>query len=336
MFMEDATPTIATICSHSALQIFHGAKKVGLETLGICTPERKELYSSFPQASPDHFLIVDDFKEILKDEYQEKLKEKNSVVIPHGSFVEYVGSEDLKNSFSVPVYGNKETLDWESDRSKERKWLRKSNIKRPRQYDDPSKIDGLSIVKLGGAKGGQGFFLVESTEEYREKIKGVDEREVTIQEYIKGTRYYPHYFYSLLDERLEILGIDRRDESNIDEYYRAGVGEKSFVVVGNKPLTVRESLLPELYRMGKDLVKTSKELFSPGLHGPFCLETICTPELQFVTFEVSARIVAGTNLYPEGSPYSPYYYDEPMSTGKRLALEIKKADGESRLDEIVS
>ncbi|EQD42100.1 protein containing IMP biosynthesis enzyme PurP, partial [mine drainage metagenome] len=29
------TPTIATLCSHSSLQIFHGARKEGFPTLGI-------------------------------------------------------------------------------------------------------------------------------------------------------------------------------------------------------------------------------------------------------------------------------------------------------------
>ncbi|MDD1734846.1 MAG: DUF1246 domain-containing protein, partial [Methanothrix sp.] len=28
--------TIATICSHSSLQIFHGAREEGFKTLGIC------------------------------------------------------------------------------------------------------------------------------------------------------------------------------------------------------------------------------------------------------------------------------------------------------------
>ena len=28
--------TIATICSHSSLQIFHGARQEGFKTLGIC------------------------------------------------------------------------------------------------------------------------------------------------------------------------------------------------------------------------------------------------------------------------------------------------------------
>ena len=39
----------------------------------------------------------------------------------------------------------------------------------------------------------------------------------------------------------------------------------------------------------------------------------------------STRIVAGTNLFIDGSPYSYLNYSEPMSTGRRIAREIKNA-----------
>ena len=321
---EEKLPTIGTICSHSALQIFHGARAEGVPTLGICSPEREELYRSFPEAKPDELMIVEDYEEILTGDFQARLKDKNAIIVPHGSFVEYVGATRLLNEFEVPLFGNKYTLEWESNRTRERKWLNTAGVRVPRNYSSPEEIDGTAIVKFSGAKGGEGFFLVNSEAEFREKIENPEE-DYTIQEWIQGTRYYPHYYYSPLEDRLEILGIDRRDESNVDEYYRAGAGEKSFVVVGNKPLVARESLLPQLYQMGKNLVESSKELFEPGIFGPFCLETVCTDELEFVTFEVSGRIVAGTNLYPKGSPYSHYYFDEPMSTGKRIAREVKCA-----------
>ncbi|MFP4588456.1 MAG: formate--phosphoribosylaminoimidazolecarboxamide ligase [Candidatus Acetothermia bacterium] len=329
-------PTVATLCSHSALQIFHGARQENLGTLGVCTPERKTLYSSFPQASPDELVEVESFQEILNEDLQAQLNSENAILIPHGSFVEYVGAEKVMNSLSTPIFGNRDTLEWESDRNKELRWLKKAEIQVPDEYSSPEEIEGLAIVKFGGAKGGAGFFLAGSTEEFYEKIGDRSPEQATIQEWIAGTRYYPHYFYSPLDDRLEILGIDRRDESNVDEYYRWEKGPKSFVVVGNKPLAVRESLLPKLHRMGRRLVEVSQKMFPPGLMGPFCLETVCTDGLEFVTFEVSARIVAGTNLYPMGSPYSWYYYNEPMSTGRRIAREIRQAVRRDLLDKITS
>jgi len=70
----------------------------------------------------------------------------------------------------------------------------------------------------------------------------------------------------------------------------------------------------------------SKEICPPkGLFGAFCIETIITPDAQFYIMEISARIVAGTNLFIDGSPYSYLNYSEPMSTGRRIAREIKNA-----------
>lgn len=50
---------IATVCSHSSLQIFHGARLEGFKTLGIAIKERPKFYDAFPLARPDEFLIVD-------------------------------------------------------------------------------------------------------------------------------------------------------------------------------------------------------------------------------------------------------------------------------------
>ena len=46
--LEDIT--IATLCSHSSLQIFHGAKKMGFKTLGITISHSTKHYDAFPLA----------------------------------------------------------------------------------------------------------------------------------------------------------------------------------------------------------------------------------------------------------------------------------------------
>ncbi len=79
----------------------------------------------------------------------------------------------------------------------------------------------------------------------------------------------------------------------------------------------------------------SKQLEPQGLFGPFCLEMIVTPDLEFYVFEISARIVAGTNPYINGSPYTDLRYDEPMSTGRRIAREIKTAIEQDKLDMVI-
>ena len=85
--------------------------------------------------------------------------------------------------------------------------------------------------------------------------------------------------------------------------------------------------------MGARVVETSKKLIGRrGIFGPFCLETIITPDMKFSIIEISCRIVAGTNLFINGSAYSWLYYNEPMSTGRRIAREIKNAIKDNKLE----
>jgi 5-formaminoimidazole-4-carboxamide-1-(beta)-D-ribofuranosyl 5'-monophosphate synthetase len=165
----------------------------------------------------------------------------------------------------------------------------------------------------------------------------------TVQGALIGAPVYLHYFYSLLDRRLEFLGADIRYETNVDSLGRLpsenqrGIGiEPSYVVVGNLPLAVRESMLSTACRLGEAVVAVSRRLCPPkGLYGPFCLEGIVTPDEQFSVFEISARIVAGTNAAIPSSPYADLAYGRPMSTGRRIAVELRRGIALGRLGELV-
>jgi 5-formaminoimidazole-4-carboxamide-1-(beta)-D-ribofuranosyl 5'-monophosphate synthetase len=327
---------IATICSHSSLQIFKGAREEGIKTIGIVQKDKRKLYESFPLGRPDEFLEVDDYKDMPIDD----LVDEEAIIIPHGSFVEYIGEkfDDLR----IPVYGNRTSLVWERSREKMLQWLRKAGVKTP-QIFKPDEIDGPVMVKFPGAKGGRGYIIVSSSDEFYKRVK---EPDYMIQEFIIGVRAYPHYFFSPFKcpgyktkhGVLELLGVDRRVESSADEIARAvsaGIyPQMAFTVIGNEPLILRESLLSEYMEIGLKMSETSFDLFG-GLIGPFCVETIITENLEIYAFEISARIVAGTNVYPEGSPYSTYYYKEPMSNGRRIAKELKLAAKLKKLKQIV-
>ena len=202
----------------------------------------------------------------------------------------------------------------------------------PKIFPTPDDIDRPVIVKFHGAGGGDGYFLAKTKEECKQKLQAFPGAKYQIQEYIIGVPIYIHYFHSPLTGEVELLGFDKRYETNVDGIGRIGAADQqamgvqpSYTVVGNIPLVVRESLLPEAIKMGKQVVQRSKELAAPGLFGPFCLEGILTPNKEFIIFEISARIVAGTNPYVAGSPYTALRYNEPMSTGRRIAREIKLA-----------
>ncbi len=350
--------TIGVIASHSSLQILHGARTEGFKTLGICVGEgRKKMYKAFPGAEPDEWLMLDNYHDLL--DHAEILREKNVVIIPHGSLVEYLGPDNFI-ALEVPTFGNRRILKWEGSRELQRQWLESGGCTMPKVVENPKDISGPVIVKYAGAKGGRGYFVARDFRDFR---RNVDlEEEFTIQEYVLGTRYYFQFFFDPTAEdgyqvegmgsregqqcgRLELMSIDRRDEANVDEFYKLGslrdlrdMGlEPSFVVTGNTPAVLRESLLPEAFRLGEGAVAASLELEenSRGMIGPFCLETIVTDQLEFRVFEVSARIVAGSNVAVGGSPYSDI--NEPgLSTGQRVARCIQKAIDKDCLTDILS
>jgi 5-formaminoimidazole-4-carboxamide-1-(beta)-D-ribofuranosyl 5'-monophosphate synthetase len=342
--LHERTPVVATLCSHSSLQIFHGARLEGLGSLGIAVGKPPRFYEAFPLARPDRFLSLPNLTEMAR--HAPSLQKEGAVVVPTGSFVEYMGPEAF-GELDVPVFGNRRVMAWESDREKEREWLEKAGVPMPQKFADLSSVDGPVIIKYYGAKGGKGFFLAKNPKEL------VDFRPTgpyVIQEYVVGTRYYVHFFYSPLSEEgyrvrhgsIELLGMDRRDEANIDELYKLGAQEglrqagirPTFVVTGNVPVILRESLLPQVFDIAARIVDTSVDLFG-GMVGPFCVEGIVTEDLRFKVFEISTRIVAGTNLFPSGSSYSDLVMPQ-LSTGRRIALELKRARAEDRLAEVLS
>ena len=329
---------IATIGSHSALQIFKGAHDEGFRTIAVCKKGAERPYRMFNAA--DEIITIDSLKDFPNT--QNQLIKKNAIVIPHGSFVTYMGYENVEK-LKVQYYGNKKILKWESDRYLERQWLKNAGLKVPLLFDRPKDIDRLVIVKFMGAEGGKGYFLAKDEKDFNKKIKPYRLRKYVIQEYIIGVPLFIHYFYSSLTNEIEIMGMDIRYESNVDSLGRISARDQvalpkidpSYVIVGNIPVVVRESFLPRLIEMGEDVVKASKKLAPPGLFGPFCLETILTPEEEIYVFEISARIVAGTNPYIEGSPYTALKYKVPMSTGRRIALEIKNAIKTNQMKKIL-
>jgi 5-formaminoimidazole-4-carboxamide-1-(beta)-D-ribofuranosyl 5'-monophosphate synthetase len=337
--------TIATACSHTSLQIFDGARKEGFRTLGITVGQNTKFYDAFPRGKPDEFLKVDSYLDLL--DMSAELTAQNVIIVPHGSFVEYMTPKNFEK-IEVPTFGNRAVLEWESNRDMEREWLTSAGVEMPGRIDDPKMIDRPVLVKYDGAKGGRGFFIAKDYPDFK---LGIDHTQrYSIQEYILGTRYYVHYFYSPIRTEgyrlkkgvLELMSIDRRDESNIDEMYKLGAQEElkklglypSFVVTGNIPVVVRESLLPKLLELGERVVERSLDLFG-GMLGPFCIESIVTDNLRIKVFEISSRIVAGTNPFISGSPYSDLV--EPgISTGRRIAQEIRYALDNDCLPEVLS
>jgi 5-formaminoimidazole-4-carboxamide-1-(beta)-D-ribofuranosyl 5'-monophosphate synthetase len=329
---------IGTLGSHTALQILKGARDEGISNIVICERHKTKAYRSFNVA--DQIIEVDNYHEIKK--YEKQLAKENVILVPHASFFTNM-SLDFINKFKVAYFGNKKILAWEESREKQREWLASAGLKLPKIYKRPEDIDGPVIIKFYGAGGGKGYFLAHSPGEFYYKIEPYKTRKYIIQEYIIGAPIYVSYYYSPLTKELEIMSMDRRYETNVDSIGRIAAKdqmdlniESSYNILGNTPVVIRESLLPEVFDMGERVIKSSHNLEEKGLFGPFCLETVVTPDLDFYVFEISARIVAGTNPYVNGSPYTDLRYGEPMSTGRRIARDIKIAIENNELEKLLS
>ncbi len=342
--------TIGTLGSHSSLNIFKGAKEEGFRTVCICKEKDAIMYQKYPLV--DELIIVKDFSELLKEELQERLRRLNVVLIPHGSFTAYLSTEQLTDNLNVPMMGNRQLLHWEANRKSQEEWLRQAGLLLPATFESPDDIDRLVIAKLQGAKGGRGYFLANSPKGFYKKAEEMIKRglvtkedieKVHLQEYALGVNVYPSYFSSIINDDVEMLAMDRRYESAVDSIGKIPAQEQleidiapTYTVVGNFPIVLRESLLPEIMRMGENVHKKARELAPPGIIGPFCLETVITDDLKIFTFEISARIVAGTNVGIGTSPYAYLRYGENMYMGRRIAMEIKEAVKQKRLAEVVA
>ncbi|HLC01222.1 MAG TPA: DUF1246 domain-containing protein, partial [Candidatus Bathyarchaeia archaeon] len=118
--------TIATLGSHSSLNIFKGAKEEGFRTVAVCKSKDAIMYQKFPLA--DETIMVEDFTELLAEKLQEKLRKLNAVLIPHGSFTAYLSTEELTDNLRVPMFGNRQLLHWEADRKEQEEWLRQAGL----------------------------------------------------------------------------------------------------------------------------------------------------------------------------------------------------------------
>lgn len=358
---------ISTLGSHSALDVCEGAKTEGFNTFVIAQKGREKTYSRYHRTRKrggdeigvvDELLVLDKFNEIIKPENLKKLKEKNAVFVPNRSFAVYVGYDNIENNFDIPVFGNKKLLRAEErDEAKSQYTLmEKAGIRFPRRIDSPEKIDCLSVVKVSEAKRSyeRAFFLARDYKEYKKKsnemiAEGRITREAlenaAIEEYIIGAFFNFNFFYSPLNNELELLGVDMRRQTNIDGYVRLPADEQlellrisrpTTIEVGHVACTLRESLLEQIYEMGSKIVEASKTEFAPGIIGPFALQGAIQEKgrEEFVCFDISLRIPGspGTKF----TPYSSYLFRENLSFGRRIAMEIKQGEKEKRMEEITT
>ncbi|MBA45385.1 MAG: 5-formaminoimidazole-4-carboxamide-1-(beta)-D-ribofuranosyl 5'-monophosphate synthetase [Euryarchaeota archaeon] len=365
---------IGMTASHSALDICDGAIEEGFPTVAYCQSGREKLYSEYfrtqrsssgrvKRGMVDKAVTLERFDSILAPEFQSAMQDRNMIFIPNRAFTSYCDIDAIENSFRIPMFGSRSMLRME-ERTEEFDYywlLDKAGLPAPEPIHNPEEIDCLAIVKLHHAekKLERGFFTCASYEEYLEKSsellsQGVIDQEslstARIERYVIGPVFNLNFFYSPLEEempKLELLGVDWRFESSLDGHVRLPAPQQmtmpahqqipEMTVVGHNTATIRESILERAFEIGEKFVKASKEHYNPGIIGPFCLQTCIDKDMNFHIYDVAPRIGGGTNVHVNvGHPYGNALWRRPMSTGRRIALEIRRAAEQDRLLEVLT
>lgn len=365
---------IGMTASHSALDICDGAIEEGFPTVAYAQKGRDKTYSQYfktqrtssgrvKRGMIDKTIILDSFNDVMKPQMQEEMRKRNVIYIPNRSFTSYSKISDIENNFNVPMFGSRNMLRME-ERTEEQDYywiLDKAGLPYPEAIQDPQDIDCLVIVKLHHAqkKLERGFFTCASYEEYQEKSntllkEGVIDQAsldgARIERYVIGPVFNLNFFYSPLEEdmpKLELLGVDWRFESSLDGHVRLPAPQQmtmpahqqipEMTVVGHNTATIRESLLEKAFELGEKFITASKEHYDPGIIGPFCLQTCIDKDMNYSIYDVAPRLGGGTNVHVSvGHPYGNATWRKPMSSGRRIAMEIRRAAEQDRLLEVLT
>ncbi|MHB8352008.1 MAG: DUF1297 domain-containing protein [Thermoplasmata archaeon] len=367
-------PLVATVGSHAALDVADGAVREGFRTLVLGQQGRDRTYAQYFRAhrSADGRIergCVDEvrsyprFADAFAPAEQEKLRGSGVLLVPNRALSSYVPLDLIEEELLVPLVGSRSLLRIEERSERENYYtlLEAGGLPTPQPVDAPEAIDGLVMVKLPHAtrRLERGFFTATSPEEYRTRsaqllragtITSEDLARARIERYVLGPVFNFNFFFSPLApaaDGLELLGVDERRESSLDGLVRVPADEQLalpaaaripvYTVVGHASLTVRESILEEVFRLGERFVAIARARYPPGIIGPFCLQTVLDAEGAPTIFDVAVRIGGGTNIHLDvGHPYGNALWRTPMSSGRRLAREIRTALATDRLREIVT
>ena len=167
-------------------------------------------------------------------------------------------------------------------------------------------------------------------------------RHAIIEELVIGTCFNFNYFYSPLKNEVEFLGIDRRLQTNVNDFVSLPARqqleidiETQNVEIGHTPATIRESMLDKVLDAGERFFTAVKKDYGVGPIGPFALQGAVTVDLEIVIFDVSPR-VPGSPILATTSPYSKYYFGQVVGTGRRIAMEIRDGIEKDALAELVT
>ena len=365
---DPASLTLCSIGSHSALEVAYGARLQGLRNLVLTAKGREKTYEQYyarrdgpPRGCVDETLALDEFTDLLRDDVQAKLRERNAIFLANRSFEVYLHQkfsyDQIEAGMKVPIFGNRRLLRAEErdEENNQYSLLKRAGIRHPIQFESPAGIDRLVMVKAPHARVSfeRAFFLCSSPQEYRSEADRLIAAGILsepalanaiIEEYALGPSVNLNFFYSPILNELELSGTDTRRQTNLEGFRNVpptaldairGVPMR-LEEAGHIATTLTESTLEKAFDMGERFVRVAREANPPGIVGPFALQCIIVagPPKEFVCYDVSLRIPGspGTRF----TPYSAYRWGRDVSVGERVAMEVVFARDANRLNDILT
>jgi len=251
--------TIGVLGGHSALDVCHGATKLGFDTVVVCQKGREKTYEKYykrrfegndERGCVGNIILVDEFGDVVKESVQEELRGLNTIFIHNRYFWVYCDFEKVEKDFKVPIFGLREGVKLEERDMPNNQYelLEKAGIRIPEivrkgascfdeaktkmVLDEHFDMGGSPlIVKANEAERSyeRAFFVITNTEAFFKisaemikagKINQADLDKAVIEEFVIGAQVNFNYFYSPLSGELELMGTDTRRQTSLDGFLR--------------------------------------------------------------------------------------------------------------------
>ena len=366
--------TLGVLGGHSALDVCAGAKKHGIRTVCVAKKGREETYAKHYKTRKvgnreigciDELIVVDDFKDIVNDDVQQKLRNLNTLFVHNRYFWTYCDFKNTETQFQVPIYGSRELLKLEERDIEKNQYylLEQANIRLPKIYKTPKlklegnslhithedenheEIDGLTLTKVNNAirTYERENFVASSWAEWiliaEEKI---EKGEITlealqdsvIEEFVLGAQINFNFFRSMVTGEIELMGTDMRRQTSLDGWLRLPAREQMkipehvrphHIETGHVAITCKESIIEKAYKAAEDFVDACKRE-GHELIGAFALQgAIQTDGKKEEVLVFDVSMRIPGSPGIMATPYTGYLHGENMSMGERIAIEIKEA-----------
>ena len=367
--------TIGVLGGHSALDVSHGAKQWGFNTVCVARKGREQTYTKYFQSRGkdgdggkgciDEVIVVDQFADVLKKDVQEKLRNLNTIFVHNRYFWVYFDDfSKVEKDFNVPIFGSRTLLKLEERDQPYNQYhlLKDAGIRTPKIFAKPEDIDRPVLVKASEAKRGyeRAFFIVGNRQSWEEEGSKLERegkvtakwRQAPLEEFVVGAPVNFNFFHSPLTGELELLGTDTRRQTNLDGFLRMTTDQQAkalshvdlkMIETGHIACTVKESILEKAFDLGEKFVAQCKKLpkdldpSGKGIIGPFALQGAVVAEdgKEDIVIFDVSMRIPGSPG-TAATPYSGYLYGQSLSVGERVGMELRKAVEEGAIERIVT